>query len=308
MNGATIDGHKPHVSMNTSRASGYRTSCNRGHFYNQCAGKKGTTKRLTNMEPGEAYGVKTQWVLDLYVQNKLDTPLAAAGIFRCVTPALEAQVQRSSVHANSVAREEFKQAHAAALLAMKLPYRTTGEDIDAINAWYSQYAKPQWRYKALVLWGDSQLAKTEYIKDRFPGVHIHKSVINWNSYNPAQHPAVLFDDVCGLWGLIVRNKVAFQANGSADFGGSATNCHLVTVDLLAKPLIICCNEKPFDDSWIGQNMHVVHIRHSLVDYPVDHPSYAGPSEPSVYPIFMPVPENIDGCIKSVPAYNMLYKT
>ena len=78
--------------------------------------------------------------------------------------------------------------HAAALLDMKLPYRTTCEDIDAINAWYEQYKSIQWRYKALVLWGSSQLAKTEYIKDRFPGVYIHKSVINWSTYNPAVHP------------------------------------------------------------------------------------------------------------------------
>ena len=196
LDSATIEGNKPHASLNTSRSSGYRTSCNRGHFYNQCIGNKGTTTRLTNFVHGEDYGVKTQWVLDLYLQNKLDAPLAAAGVYKCVTPALEAQVNRSSVHANSVAREEYKRTHAAALLDMKLPYRTTCEDIDAINAWYEQYKSIQWRYKALVLWGSSQLAKTEYIKDRFPGVYIHKSVINWSTYNPAVHPAILFDDVC----------------------------------------------------------------------------------------------------------------
>ena len=33
---AIIEGSKPHMTANTVRGGGYRTACNRGHFYNQC--------------------------------------------------------------------------------------------------------------------------------------------------------------------------------------------------------------------------------------------------------------------------------
>ena len=88
----------------------------------------------------------------------------------------------------------------------------------------------------------------------------------WYGYNPDKHPAVLFDDVKDIFKLVVENKTAFQAIGDAHFGASATNCHIVTVDLLAKPLIICCNGQPSDDSWSGRNFHVVQVKETLVDY------------------------------------------
>ena len=100
MEPCTIDGHVPHFTANTTSGSGYRNACNRGHFYNQCEGKKGTTARVTNHPPGEAYAVKTQWIADLYQQGKLDTPLTAAVIYKCLTPQLEAMVYDSWISKN----------------------------------------------------------------------------------------------------------------------------------------------------------------------------------------------------------------
>ena len=47
------------------------------------------------------------------------------------------------------------------------------------------------------------------------------------------------------------------------------------VDVLAKPVIICSNAKPCDDSWIARNFFVVEMKESLVEYP------STPSAPEV---------------------------
>ena len=72
-------------------------------------------------------------------QGKLDTPLAAAGIYKCLAPQLEAMVNRSSAYSGRQLREDFKKEHAAALQAKVLPYRTAGPDVEAIAAWQAQY-------------------------------------------------------------------------------------------------------------------------------------------------------------------------
>ena len=95
---------------------------------------------------GKAYAVKTKWVVDLYQQGKLDTPLAAAGVYKCLTPQLEAMVNRSSAYINKQLRRDFKKVHAEALQAKVLPYRTLGPDVEAIAAWQEQYSIAQFRY------------------------------------------------------------------------------------------------------------------------------------------------------------------
>ena len=90
--------------------------------------------------------MKTKWVVDLYQQGKLDTPLAAAGVYKCLTPQLEAMVNRSSAYINKQLRRDFKKVHAEALQAKVLPYRTLGPDVEAIAAWQEQYSIAQFRY------------------------------------------------------------------------------------------------------------------------------------------------------------------
>ena len=160
MEPCTIDGHVPHFTANTTSGSGYRNACNRGHFYNQCEGKKGTTARVTNHPPGEAYAVKSQWIVDLYQQGKLDTPLAAAGIYKCLTPQLEAMVNRSSAYRNNHLRDDFKKKHAEALQAKILPYRTAGPDVEAIASWQGQYSTTQFRYYPALMRSIKKFAET----------------------------------------------------------------------------------------------------------------------------------------------------
>ena len=263
-------------------------------------GKIGTTDKKTNHPPGESYPVKTQWIADLYQQGKLDTPLAAAGIYKCLTPQLEAMVNRSSAYSGRQLREDFKKEHAAALQANVLPYRTTEPDVEAVAAWQAQYLEAQFRYYPLALWGESHRAKSKYIEIHlYPGCFTHKSVINWSGYNPAKHPAVLFYDVKDIFKIIIENKTAFQGAGDATFGASATNCHAITVDLLAKPIVVCCNTKPWDDSWISKNFHVVEVKESLV---ADPSASSSSCERSQSPKRLKKCDDADPPVKKAPAH------
>ena len=146
----------------------------------------------------------------------------------------------------------------------------------------------------------SHMAKSKYIEIHlYPGCFAHKSVINWSGYNPAEHPAVLFDDVKDVFKIILENKTAFQGARDATFGSSATNCHAITVDLLAKPIIVCCNTKPWDDSWIAKNFHVVEAKKSLVD---DASASRRPRERSWSPRRLKKSDDAEPLAKTAPSH------
>ena len=202
----------------------------------------------------------------------------AAGKYNCVTPALEALVRRSTVYLHC--REDFKQEHAEALKAMLRPFRTTGDDVDGVKKWQGQYDKVAFRYYALWLWGASHMAKSRYSKSLYPQAFWHNDVVNWNGYDPSYHTAVFFDDAKEMVKVNKDAKVAFQSSGDADFGASATNCHLVTVDLLAKPIAVMQNYKPYDDSWIDRNFHVVEVVEPMATPDPDEPEAPPPPPPA----------------------------
>jgi len=270
---------KPHFTANTSRGAGYRTSCDCGHFYNQCEGKIGNGETRTNWYPCHDYVVKTQWVQTLWQKGKLEDPVRCAGLYKCLTPNLEAMYSRSEAQKVLVARDNFNMDYDEAIQATLVPFRELGRDIEAIRIWHDQYKQYLHRFYGLWLWGDSLIGKTKWINNFLPNAFWHDSGVNWKGYDPNEHTAIIFDDVPKMCNIIMDNKKLFQASGKVSWGLSATNCYAITLDVRAKAMVVLVNFPPNVDGWIAKNFRVVHVADPMFgEMPAAiEPSFAAPS-------------------------------
>lgn len=249
----------PHITINSAKGKSFDGAVKRGHFYNSCLWKVGNTKFFGDYQPIQDYAVNTEWVQDLWKQEKIKDNgcILCAGHYKCLTPYLERLVSRSVAVVTRSKRQKIGDDRTVRFLDKYAPSFLHFPELDTFR---DQFREEQDRYKFLIVTGPSLCGKTKLIQHHFyrEGLCEFISGIDWKKYDRESHKAVLFDDIPGIMGYVDRNHGMFQANRSVTVHGSETMCYSLEVDLADKPIIICCNpEEFFLTPWIKENSIVI---------------------------------------------------
>jgi len=247
-------GSLPNVQCNTVKGSGAKTAAQRGHFYCACKFKDSYIQGSVNWIPGKDYVVKSQWIMNMYKMGKLSDPIAACAHYRCLTPAIQAEVTMTEAYRRRALAVEAKRKREEDLLADLAPFLPC----PIFDSFMEQYATAKLRYKFLVITGPSLQGKTTFIKTRFNNIFWHTDAINWGNYDEDKHDCVAFDDVSTIYDYVTSHKSLFQASGSTSVNTSKTNCYALQIDTTAKPLVILHNYDPYDE-WITANSFHINV-------------------------------------------------
>lgn len=277
-----VDGKQPDCSPNTTTGSAALGAVCRGHFYVECRHKIGHLDQQTNF-PWESYPVpvKTTWIIALWRQHKIateDVP-ACLNFYRAATKYYLEVVNLALQYERTTARDAFHMARALTLEGNRMPYLTFGQ----VSKWKHQFNHSLMRYKFLVVSGASRTGKTGLINDLYPDAFVHEDVIDWTGYDSTKHSAIVYQDVHEWYKYVITHKSLFQANSRlVKVHTSPTNCHSITVDVAAKPMIFTTNEDIFE---MACGMYYVEMPTSHRDYieancchlQVKFPTYLGES-------------------------------
>lgn len=141
----------------------------------------------------------------------------------------------------------------------------------------SGYAKAT-RFKFLVLEGDSRVGKTRFAESLYGSERT--LVISMQSgclvpplrdFNRSKHRCIIFDE--GSAAMVICNKQLFQAGlDRSTLGQSPTSCHIYTVWLYARALVVTTNlwaqGALSDADWDWLLANSVHVK---VDSPLFEP-------------------------------------
>jgi hypothetical protein len=262
-------GMKPNVQPNTAR-SGFRTACERGHFYLQNRFKTGHIAYRTNHE---VVGVRTKWVKDMADQGKMKhgDVLKCAAHYNCMTSNLkrDMEVQLMQKKVDNYTERKLK---ISKILAAK---RKVFKEYRVIQIWAQQYFELRDRYKFLIIWGSlSQCGKSQLAKSLFDTKFVHKDCINWKlegGYDYDKHECVIFNDVKNIYEYVLDERDMFQAGEDIHtVHSSATNWNSMDIWLYRKPIIITTNQDPIYKeysgncvtewpTWIRENAYILEV-------------------------------------------------
>lgn len=273
----TVDGVQPDVSQNFITGSGYAVARDRGHFYVECKFKTGHITQLSNYPWGTCYIVRQSWIEALWRRCKIKSSVMIDALYyyMCATRRMIEIVNLALQYERSQSRKAFIEERNTVLQTQMTSFNVYQE----LESFKSQFETIKSRYQFLIIQGTSGLGKTHLIKHHYPTAYVHDCAIDWSTYNSCEHEAIIFDDIPEWWNLVFNNKVMFQSNCEKyKVHGSATNCHAIDIELVAKPLIICTNDQSPDNlthsqiNYLNENMIVLHISSK---------TFLDPSDPSI---------------------------
>ena len=227
------------VRCNKVKGSGARRSRDRGHFYCACKYKNTHIAYLTNYEPAHDYQVVLNWIEALWAQAKINDEdvIPCAAHYNCLTPNFAAKVKICIATNLKVAKDEATAARAKRLKAARSEFKQYA----VATEWREQYVREADRYKFLVVYGRSNLGKSQMCYSWFKKPFLHKDQVSWLDY-PDDCDAIIFEDIPDVWDYIEAHKSMFQASGVVKVNVSRTDMYSQPIDLTQKPLIITTNE------------------------------------------------------------------
>ena len=158
------------------------------------------------------------------------------------------------------------------LLAVRSAFVT----IPAVEDWVKDHNETKFRYKFLVLSGESGLGKTQFCVGLVPrgrALELNMAATedpDLRAYDHAEHDLILFDEMAAR--CILKHKKLFQAPPVAiGMANSATNCHAFRVWVHQKLLVVSTNRWDFelhtmpycDKEWLECNSVVVRVTRPL---------------------------------------------
>ena len=205
----------PHVSGEGPKGRGRssRKSFDCGHYYLQVP-KKGQVFSETNYRAFCAFNIAPDWISCLWQTNKISSTTASQEYLRA-KKHVKAYLDNVDYHSKcerELAIAERKQAAMKALL----PLQKKAIHLEVVETLFlSQFQRPMFRRKFLVLTGPSCLGKTIYASSL--SSDISKTLVvdcgsaeqpDLRQLDPLFHETIVFDE-CRAW-TVVNNRKIFQ--------------------------------------------------------------------------------------------------
>jgi len=237
-----VDGVQPDCMPNTTTGSGFWNACCRGHFYVECRHKIDHVTQHSNY-PWETYRVpiKAQWIIGLWKGHKILTSRVreCLDFYRSATRYWLDVIHLALQYERTVAREAFHAKRQRVLEPTLAPFKSYPE----LEKFKLQYDLVLHRYKFLCVTGETNLGKTRLLLSHYPSAFVHDGAIDWTGYDPSQHTAIFVQDIRNWWDYVLTHKPLFQANSrNIKVHTSPTNCHSITIDVCAVPIIVITND------------------------------------------------------------------
>ena len=267
-------GTTPHRSLGILTITQCRSSRNFSGLYYTVAPKVGTLTVDTNCNAFTGFPVVPQWILTMLQSQKMTYAIAREQLIRCArdvvrTTGIVDKWRQELQAAFMKEHEETVQEH------LEL-HRRSFVSIPEVNDWCEDHKVVRFRYKFLVLNGESGLGKTQYALGLVPrGRSLELNMAATDTpdlklYDPVLHDLILFDEMKAQ--DVLLHKKLFQAPASMlSMGNSATNCHAYTRWLHQKLLVVSTNRwnveleqlKSVDVEWLKANAVVIQIHAPL---------------------------------------------
>ena len=263
-------GTLPHQSRGILALTSAHSVRNFSGLYYVVADKVGTVAVATNCQAFTGFPVSPQWVLTLLQANKMSYEIARAELIRCTRDVCR------TIGTVDKWRQEMRNAslqkaaeHAQEQLALQ---KCVFVEIPEVQAWIEEHKAFRFRYKFLVLTGESGLGKTEFALGLVrQGRSMELNMASTSSpdlkqYDAAVHDLILFDEMAAK--DILLHKKFFQAPASLlTMGSSVTNCHAYTIRVHRQILVISTNRwdvelamlPSVDTAWLRANSVVIKI-------------------------------------------------
>ena len=238
-----------HISVNRARGTQATCKAAQGAYYVFCP-KIGTV--CSDISSEDLHNlirthIKTKWVFDWLRQRKLTLETVKS---ECDKYLIWTVPSRRDYEL--LVRDE----KSAYMLSLCQSRRTIISDslrpfhsYDVIDEWKDTFSEILSRYLFLVLYGSSQLGKTELAISLFKNPFVHCNKIMWNGYDPRIHDAIIFDDIPNIWNIVVKEKGVFISDSFLHVcNESTTMMYAQQFTTAGKPIIICTNDN-YRDAW-----------------------------------------------------------
>lgn len=247
----TVLGAVPNIS--TRRTGRYpQRTWDQGHFYLQVEEKYCMAQ--TN-HPHSDFDVFPNWVMSLWRHKKISDPVPILVRHRILTPHLLRIIEATKDQEARESRRAFKASF----------HQRCQDSLESFHVyeiaeeWLRQMAEHHNRYKFLVVCGDTQLGKTNYVRSLVNGpLFEHSGVMNWAGYNPSHHQFIMIDDLPEWEAFVLANKPLFQSNTEIWTQTSTTNCYARMVDVVQKGIIVVTNDAP-RQSYVTDNCFLLRV-------------------------------------------------
>ena len=254
-----------------ARGKSLLEASNRGHVY-VWAPKKGTLFRGTNYKAFEDYRVLGKWLDDLWTDGKLshasyhDLALQVRVGFAARKRELEQVLaaereERVDTRLVVVAHE---------LERLKAPARSLPE----VHEWESSFLQLDFRWKILLLWGDSASGKSTFAEGLFANPHVitveESTNLDLKAFDFETHDGIVLDNVNSFAQLLMWRAILQGRNAKSKGGQSATNMFaypqylfgvavVATVDLDAPDGYLMDTEHKDHSKWLVKNTVCVRL-------------------------------------------------
>ncbi len=278
-----------------ARGSSYDIARNCSHFY-VWAPKLGTLKVATNYEPFKSFRVFGKWVENLWGDGKLDHD-TYVGLSLRVRVGHAARMRDLDV-VRAGEPEQKIDAQIAAVnrehASMTLPFRTFPE----ITAWEGSFLKVAFRWKVLVLTGDSQSGKSTFAASLLDNPYTltveSADALDLKGFKRDSHDGIVLDNV-NSWAQLLRWRALLQARNAKSKGGqSATMVYaypqylfgvpfVASIDLDAPDADLVDEHSPKRSNWLLSNCVIVRLKKGEAFF--DNKAAAPPPRSNTFSLF-----------------------
>ena len=269
-------------------------SRNRAHFYVYCS-KVGTLWSFTDYWPFVDYEVQPFWLMGWWATGKLANEQYKGYLLKCKKSfRVLLQNYEAVVQAEETRRlEQYRVAVARQLAETRLPFRAHDDPILGLSInfcamtffcffqtkvcskandrrffpklpiFLDQFRWAKDRYSIYALQGQSQAAKTSFVKSLFSRPFVvtiqGQDSLNLQKFQYGHHDALILDNLVE-WSLILKHRALLQSNTDVHIlGESTTGVYAYRVFLWAIPVCITLDadvqRAPFDSSeWLQANV------------------------------------------------------
>ena len=238
---------------------------NRAHVY-VWVPKEGSLFRGTNYTPFDDYRVMGKWIDDLWTDGKLSHRAYQDLALRVRVGYAGRKRDVEQVLADE--REQWVGARIAVVSRKLQKLKAPSRSFPQVQQWEDSFLNLDFRWKVLLLWGDSASGKSTFAEGLFENPYIvtveEATQLDLKGFNTEVHDGIVLDNVNSFGQLLQWRAVLQGRNAKSKGGQSATNMYaytqylfgvaiVATVDLDAPDAHLINSEHEAHSKWLGKN-------------------------------------------------------